>query len=134
MLHDPYIGRTIRFTRGASTSAAVQIDHVTALMADWLTGAQQLTVAQRVNLANDPLNLLAVDGPTNQAKGDKDAATWLPPNKSYRCSYVARQVAVKVKYHLWATAAEKSAISKVLSDCPGQRSPTDQSSVASGTG
>lgn len=117
VLTDPYTGKTIYFTRGADSSAAVQIDHVVALKNAWITGAQQLTERQRVNLANDPLNLLAVDGPTNQAKSDGDAATWLPPNKGFRCSYVSRQIAVKAKYQLWVTQAEKSAMERVLSSC-----------------
>jgi hypothetical protein len=79
----------------------------------------------RQDLANDPLNLLATSGPINQAKGDADAATWLPPNKAIRCTYVARQVAVKVKYHLWVTSPEKDAINRVLAKCPGQALDTD---------
>ena len=31
-------------------------------------------------LANDPLNLMAVDASTNRSKGDGDTASWLPPN------------------------------------------------------
>ncbi|SOD73212.1 uncharacterized protein DUF1524 [Jatrophihabitans sp. GAS493] len=123
-LHDPYTGRTIAFTRGVRTSTAVQIDHVVALGDSWQTGAQQLSATQRTNLANDPSNLWAVDGPTNAAKGDSDAASWLPPNKAIRCTYVARQVAVKQSYHLWVTAAEKAAMGAVLSGCPGQPLPT----------
>lgn len=80
---------------------------------------QQLTAAERERLANDPLNLLAVDGPTNQAKGDKDAATWLPPNKAFRCGYVSRQVSVKAKYRLWVTPPERDAIQRVLTTCNG---------------
>ncbi|MBO1756450.1 DUF1524 domain-containing protein [Allobranchiibius sp. CTAmp26] len=116
-LHDPYTGRTISFTRGESTSTAVQIDHVVALSDAWQTGAQQLSSEQRQNLANDPRELLAVDGPTNEAKGDGDAATWLPPNKSFRCTYVADQVQVKSAYHLWVTPAEKAAMTAVLTHC-----------------
>lgn len=119
-LHDPYTGKTVYFVRGLTTSQTVQIDHVVALSDAWQTGAQRLTIAQRIDLANDPLNLVAVDGPANEAKGDGDAATWLPPNKSFRCEYVARQVAVKATYHLWVTAAEKAAITRVLSACPNQ--------------
>jgi hypothetical protein len=69
--------------------------------------------------------LLAVDGSTNEAKGDGDAATWLPPNKAYRCAYVARQVAVKARYRLWVTQAEHDAIARVLTSCPGQRVPVE---------
>ena len=80
-LKGPYTGDTIRFVRGTSTSSDVQIDHVVALSDAWQKGAQQLSLAQRTALANDPLNLLAVDGPTNASKGDGDAATWLPPQE-----------------------------------------------------
>lgn len=122
-LHDPYTGKTISFRRG-STSDAVQIDHVVALGDAWQKGAQQLSAAVRENLANDPLELLAVDGPANQQKSDGDAATWLPPYKPFRCQYVARQIAVKAKYGLWVTSAEKTAMQQVLASCPGQALPT----------
>ena len=122
-LNDPYTGKAIAFARGASTSAAVQIDHVVALSNAWQTGAQQLSAERRVQLANDPLELLAVDGPANQQKGDGDAATWLPSNKPFRCQYIARQIAVKRKYALWVTEPEKAAMARVLSSCPEQIVP-----------
>lgn len=124
ILNDPYTGKTIQFARGAETSAEVQIDHVVALSDAWQKGAQQLTQAQREALANDPLELLAVDGDTNQHKGDGDAATWLPPNKAYRCEYIARQIAVKKKYSLWVTRSEYDAMANILKDCPNQKLPT----------
>ena len=122
-LYDPYTGKVLSFVRGTGTSSAVQIDHVVALSNAWQTGAQQLDVAVRAAFANDPLNLLAVDGPINQQKSDADAASWLPPNKGYRCRYVARQIAVKHTYDLWVTSAEKTAMQRQLSLCPGQRLP-----------
>ncbi|MGN6300202.1 MAG: GmrSD restriction endonuclease domain-containing protein [Angustibacter sp.] len=122
-LHDPYTARTIAFVRGQTTSIDVQIDHVVALSDAWQKGAQGWSAAKRTAFANDSLNLLAVDGPTNASKGDGDAATWLPPSKSYRCAYVARQVAVKRSYGLWVTRAEKDAIARVLARCPDQRLP-----------
>lgn len=125
ILNDPYTGKTIQFTRGAGTSDDVQIDHVVALSDAWQKGAQQLSAAKRESLANDPLELLAVDGPANQQKSDGDAATWLPANKSFRCQYVARQIAVKKKYVMWVTQAEKDAVLRVLSGCPGQPLPTE---------
>ena len=130
VLHDPYTRKIIDFRRGRSTSTAVQIDHVVALSEAWQTGAQQLSQAQRERLANDPINLIAVDGPTNEAKGDGDAATWLPPNKAFRCTYVAHQVAVKAAYHLWVTSAERSAIQRVLAACPD--APAPRSTLAGG--
>ena len=122
-LSDPYTGRTIAFKRGPHSNA-VQVDHVVALSNAWQTGAQQLSDDSREAFANDPLNLVAVDGPTNEAKGDGDAATWLPSGKPFRCSYVARQVAVKKKYHLWVTKPERDAISGILHSCPGQKVPS----------
>ncbi|WP_427135797.1 GmrSD restriction endonuclease domain-containing protein [Pseudarthrobacter sp. S9] len=126
VLNDPYTATAINFLRGNSTSTAVQIDHVVALSDAWQKGAQQLSPAQRLSFANDPLNLLAVDGPTNIRKSDGDAATWLPPNKSYRCDYVARQISVKSSYGLWVTQAEHDAMARVLADCPDALAPTDQ--------
>jgi hypothetical protein len=116
-LNDPYTAATIQFVRGQDTSTAVQIDHVVALSNAWQTGAQQLTPEKRADFANDPRNLQATDGPTNQQKSDGDAATWLPSNKSYRCTYVTRQVEVKAAYALWVTQPEKDAITRVLADC-----------------
>ncbi len=123
-LQDPYTGKQIAFVRGEETSDAVQIDHVVALSDAWQKGAQQLTYQQRVALANDPLELLAVEGLANQQKGDGDAATWLPSNKSFRCSYVARQIAVKKKYNLWVTRSEYDAMARILLACPEQTLPS----------
>ncbi len=125
-LDDPYAGKSIDFTRGVGTSSAVQIDHMVALSDAWQTGAQNLTKAVRTELGNDPLNLWAVDGPTNDAKGDGDASEWLPPKTSSDCIYVARQVAVKLQYHLWVTQAEHDAIQSTLSDgCSTLALPTE---------
>lgn len=120
-MHEPYTGHDLTFTRGGQSSAALPIDHVVALGNAWVTGAQKLTEIQRQSLANDPLNLLAVDGPANQEKSDADAATWLPPNKSFRCRYVARQISVKAAYQLWVTKAEHDAMERILSACPEEK-------------
>jgi hypothetical protein len=117
ILEDPYGGKTIEFERGQRSSMEVQIDHVIALSDAWQKGAQQISAAERKELANDPLNLLAVDGPLNNQKSDADAATWLPPRRAYRCPYVSRQIEVKIKYGLWVTAAEKAAMERVLKAC-----------------
>ncbi|PXW31319.1 UNVERIFIED_CONTAM: excalibur calcium-binding domain-containing protein [Williamsia faeni] len=127
-LNDPYTNTSVNFLRGETTSSAAQIDHVVALSNAWQTGAQQLTLEKRTDLANDPRNLQATDGPTNQQKSDGDAATWLPPNKSYRCTYVARQVDVKAAYDLWVTPPEKDAITRVLTDC-GAASSTPSTTI-----
>lgn len=116
VLNDPYTGEKIQFARGENSSA-VQIDHVVALSDAWQKGAQNLSPEKRTELANDPLNLLAVDGSANQQKSDSDAASWLPANKSFRCEYVSRQVLVKRKYSLWLTQAEKSTIQAIFEKC-----------------
>ena len=121
-LLDPFSGKSITFS---STKSNIDIDHLVALSNAWQTGAAYFDKAKRTQIANDPLNLLAVDAKLNRQKGDGDAATWLPPAKSFRCEYVAAQIAVKVKYSLWLTAPEKSAMSKVLESCPEQLLPVD---------
>jgi hypothetical protein len=118
VLADPFSGEIINFQRGVRTSALVQIDHVVALSNAWQTGIFKADLATRKSFANDPLNLLAVKGSLNSQKRDGDAATWLPPNKPFRCDYVSRQVEVKVKYNLWLTRAEKEAILRILSNPP----------------
>ncbi|MDP4615159.1 MAG: HNH endonuclease family protein [Candidatus Nanopelagicaceae bacterium] len=118
ILTDPFSGGSINFQRGIRTSALVQIDHVVALSNAWQTGIFKSDLATRKSFANDPLNLLAVKGSLNSQKRDGDAATWLPPNKPFRCDYVSRQVEVKVKYNLWLTRAEKEAILRILSNPP----------------
>lgn len=123
MLVDRYSGETINFLRGNITSMAVQIDHVVALSNAWQTCAFKLSADQRKALANDPLNLFAVKGRLNSQKGDGDAATWLPPLKSFRCAFVAQQIAVKAKYSLWVVPPEKAAMQLILEKCPTQKLP-----------
>lgn len=119
-LADPYTGKQITYTRGASK---VDIDHAVALSDAWQKGAQQWPDDKRRDFANDPLNLLAVDSSTNRRKSDGDTATWLPPNTAFRCAYVARQVAVKKKYGVWVTSAERDAMRKVLGGCRDEPLP-----------
>ncbi len=123
VLRDPYTSKVIGFVRGDGT--LVDIDHLVALGNAWATGAFRWEIRERAALANDPVNLLAVDASANRQKGDGDAATWLPANKPYRCSYVARQISVKAKYGLWVTTPQKAAMRRVLSTCPDQKPPPD---------
>ncbi|QGZ49316.1 DUF1524 domain-containing protein [Streptomyces sp. QHH-9511] len=120
LAHDPYTGGRVDFVRGRSK---VDIDHLVALSDAWQKGAQRWDADKRRRFANDPLNLLAVDSTANRRKSDGDAATWLPPNKAYRCTYVAAQVAVKKKYGVWVTRGERDAMKRVLGTCPEQRLP-----------
>lgn len=124
VIDDPYTGETINFTRGRGTSNAVQVDHIVALSNAWKTGAKKLSYEMRVAFANDPLNLVAVDGPTNSSKGDDSADWWLPPRRKVWCWYVSRQVSVKAAYKLWVTPDEKVAMREVLETCPTQKAYT----------
>ncbi|WP_417215496.1 HNH endonuclease family protein [Arthrobacter sp.] len=117
-LDDAYTGKAINWKVKAGS---VDIDHVVALKNAWISGAQRLSQAQRQALANDPLNLTAASASANRSKGDRNAAEWLPGNKGFRCQYVATQISVKRKYALSVTAAEKSAMARVLSKCTSQR-------------
>lgn len=117
---EPYTGQTFTATQKSDFSNHIQIDHVVALSDAWQKGAQYKTKEERYAMATDPLNLLAVDSSANQQKSDGDAATWLPPNKSFRCQYVARQISVKYKYSLWVTQAEHDAIAGILANCPSE--------------
>ena len=116
-LEDPFSGETINFRRGQSTSSQVQIDHIVALSDAWQKGAQQWDEETRRNFANDPRNLRAVKGNLNSQKGDGDAATWLPPQRGYRCDYARSIIDVKAKYGVWVTRAEKEALHTQLSTC-----------------
>ncbi len=133
-LADPYTATKIRFVRGGASE--VDIDHLVALSDAWQKGAAGWTYAKRVAFANDPLNLQPTDASANRQKGDSDTASWLPPNKPYRCAYVARQVAVKTKYKVWVGSAERDAMLRVLYNCPNTPlpKPGSQPTIASNTG
>lgn len=122
-LIDPYSGKTIDLPTAKAVAKNVQIDHIVALANAWVTGAKYLSYEERRQLFNDDLELIAVSSRTNQAKGASDAAEWLPDNQRFHCLYIARQIAIKIKYRLWVTAKEKSAMMRVLQTCPSEPLP-----------
>ncbi|MCQ4203675.1 MULTISPECIES: HNH endonuclease family protein [Streptomyces] len=109
-LYDPYTGKDIAWKKAKATE--VQIDHVVPLSYAWQMGASRWSKEKRQQLANDVLNLLPVSGSTNSAKRDSGPASWLPPNKSIRCSYAVRFAQVAEKYGLPVTAPDKSMMLK----------------------
>lgn len=113
-LKDPYTGSTIEWSKKKATR--IQIDHVMPLSYDWQMGAAHWNEAKRQQIANDPLNLIPVDGPANNAKRDSGPASWLPPYKQIRCSYALRFAQVSLKYDLPVTTADKKAM---LEQCGG---------------
>lgn len=117
-LDDPYTGGIIDFERG-ERSSEVQIDHIVPLKDAWDSGAFKLTQDERVRLANDPDNLLAVDGPSNQEKSAQTLDQWQPENPDFVCDYAGKQVLVKQKYGLTVTQDEKNSMVSILESCQG---------------
>ncbi|RDH74007.1 HNH endonuclease [Mycolicibacterium moriokaense] len=117
-LHDPYSNAVVAFTRGNQTGASVQIDHIVPLALAWDLGARDWPAALRLRFANDPANLLAVEGQANQDKGDSEPALWMPPNVAFRCQYAMQFIAVLRGYGLPVDAPSASALRGAASTCP----------------
>ena len=129
ILNDPYTGEKLVWESVKGHYADIQIDHVVALSNAWQTGAEQLILEQREQLANDPDNLLAVDGKENMLKGNGfcqkkskgckvGGGVYIPPNPQFRVQYVLKSLQVKKKYNLWLTPAEYKAFKRVLNTVP----------------
>lgn len=116
LLLEPYTGHTIGWTK--ADAAAVHIDHVVSLAGAWTAGADRWPLERRQSFAGDLRNLLAVDGPTNSAKGDDTAGEWTPPNPAWRCGYARITITVKAAYQLNVTTAERAALGDLLTTCP----------------
>lgn len=133
-IQDPYTGAEFEFERGPDTSYRVQIEHIFATKAGWVLGADKLSKDERVELANDPENLIAVYGPANGSKGDRGPGDWTPadykPGESddfmpdlinyddaYECQYAAHYAWVAGKYDLSVTAEDKDAMVEAIGDC-----------------
>jgi len=117
-LHDPYTNATVPFTRGAQIGAAVQIDHIVPLALAWDLGARNWPDDMRLRFANDPANLIAVEGQANQDKGDKEPAVWMPPNTAFRCQYAMQFIAVLRGYGLPVDAPSATALRDAADTCP----------------
>jgi hypothetical protein len=117
-LHDPYTNATINFHRGAGIGASVEIDHIVPLALAWDMGAYNWPPAERVRFANDPANLLAVDGKTNEDKGDSQPALWMPPNNAFWCQYAMQYIAVSRGYALAVDQASADVLRQAAATCP----------------
>jgi hypothetical protein len=117
-LHDPYTNATINFHRGAKIGEAVQIDHIVPLALAWDMGANDWPLAQRVRFANDPANLLAVQGQANQDKGDAQPALWMPPNAAFHCQYAMQFIAVSRGYGLPIDLVSGNVLRQAAATCP----------------
>lgn len=117
-LHDPYTNTTIAFQRGAKVGEAVQIDHIVPLAYAWDMGAYGWPAAERLRFANDPANLLAVQGQANQDKGDSQPAQWMPPNKAFDCQYAVQFIAVLRGYQLPVDEPSVGVLRQAAATCP----------------
>lgn len=118
VLADPYTGETINFVRGRTSSQAVQIDHIIPLHYAIQRGADGWDQHTRMEFANDPANLIAVDGSENSIKSDKGPSRWMvPSNPDYRCTYATQWVTVLDKYDLEVRIEDKMVLEKTLKGC-----------------
>jgi hypothetical protein len=118
ILHDPYSNATIAFVRGNQSGADVQIDHLVPLAYAWDQGARNWTDEMRVRFANDPANLLAVQGQANEDKSDGEPAAWMPPNRAFWCQYAVQFVAVLRGYGLPVDGPSAPVLREAAETCP----------------
>ncbi len=96
----------------------MQIDHLVPLAYAWGIGARDWTDAQRVRFANDPANLLAVQGKANQDKGASPPADWMPPNHAFWCQYSMQFIAVLRGYGLPVDERSAQVLRDAAATCP----------------
>ena len=95
----------------------LDIDHMVPLKEAWDSGAWSWTAAQRQTFANDlsdPRALIAVTAGQNRSKSDKDPSNWIPPQKSYTCTYLSEWVAIKARWNLSMDQSEFGRIKNLL--------------------
>lgn len=91
----------------------VDIDHVVPLAEAWRSGAWSWSSSRRIAYANDlgaGWTLRAVTDNVNQAKGDGDPTTWMPPYAPATCRYLADWVSIKIRWKLSVNTTERSSI------------------------
>jgi hypothetical protein len=127
-IRDRYTGRTYP----AANPSAFDIDHVVALHDAWNSGAYTWTRARRVAFANDPADLVLTTASANRSKGDQDPSEWAPlpcapvsatcaPRSldNGPCWYARTYRAIKLRWRLHTTPAQRSAIRRTLATCTG---------------
>ena len=117
-LYDPYTNATVAFTRGAQVGAAVQIDHIVPLALAWDLGARNWTDDMRLRFANDPANLIAVEGQANQDKSDSEPADWMPPNHAFWCQYAVQFANMLRGYGLPVDTPSAVVLRDAAATCP----------------
>ena len=109
-----YDGQT---TRNSST---FDIDHLVPLAEAWGSSARRWNKTKRARFANDlgyRYSLIAVTASSNRSKSDSDPAEWLPPRRSYRCTYAKTYTATKWRWDLAVNPAERNTLRRLIRDC-----------------
>lgn len=115
-LRSPYTGAVVIFRRDRRATA-IQIDHIVPLAFAWDMGAFAWPPARRADLANDPANLVAVDGDSNQDKSDSEPGRWMPPNTGFHCQYAIQFVDVLTAYGLQVDRSSRDVLTRALQQC-----------------
>ena len=105
-----------RFT----TYGGMDVDHMVPLAEAWASGARTWTKATRRAFANDlnyRFSLNAVSAHSNRSKGDREPGSWMPTDKSYRCTYIRSWIAVKWRWRLAVDPSEKASLVRKLQAC-----------------
>jgi hypothetical protein len=108
----PYTGQTV------TVRAKVQVDHIVPLGYAWSRGAYAWPAERRVQFANYPTNLAAVDASSNEGKGDSGPAEWAPDLRSAWCGYATRFTLVSAQFAVGITRDDRSALESMLRTCP----------------
>lgn len=114
---DPYTGLRVDYVRGRTESDPVVVDHVVSLWEAWATGAWAWTAEERLEYANDPINLVATTYKINEDKGPQNAARWHPTNPAQECEFALRVIATKAKYTLEIHSKDRAYLEEVLNRC-----------------
>lgn len=110
-------------TRDAST---FDVDHMVPLNEAWQSGAWGWSGAKRKAYANDlgyRSSLIAVSASSNRSKSDLEPQDWMPERAAFRCTYLARWVAVKYRWDLAVNGPERAFLRSALTTCGWPRAP-----------
>lgn len=69
-------------------------------------------------LALDAIAADLLSNPLVDYQRRQDTATWQPPAAGYRCTYATDWVTVKTRWGLAIDAAEQTALTNILTECP----------------
>ena len=103
-----------------ATRTRLVVDHLVPLREAWESGAHRWHHGSRRQLANDlgyDPTLTAVTRSSARAKAGAEPQDWLPTHTAYRCTYLARWVAVTWRWHLSVDRSEAHFLSRRLSSC-----------------